>query len=261
MTTSTSDPATLFQMWELQQELYIPQREDRYRLMTDLIRVRNAEAARPLRLLDLACGPGSAGRRLRAGFPDATIVAVDLDPVLLALGAAAWPAGSAQPRWVDADLREERWAELVEADGPFDAVVSTTALHWLRPAELARVLARAFGLLRPGGMLLNGDYVPDQPSTGLTDSLLADLERVRSERAQQAGALEWDAWWWAVEEAGGYGAELEERRRRLADSERAAEPGLADHLAALRQAGFAETGVVWRDLQEVLLVGTRPDGR
>ncbi len=42
-------------------------------------------------MLDLGCGPGSLATRLLDRIPAATVIALDADPVLLAIGQAAWP--------------------------------------------------------------------------------------------------------------------------------------------------------------------------
>lgn len=54
--------------------------------------------------LDLACGPGSVSQRLLARFPGAWVVAVDMDPVMLALGQGALDTLGGRLRWIEADL-------------------------------------------------------------------------------------------------------------------------------------------------------------
>src|SRR6202161_4342386 len=70
--------------WDRQQEVYMADREDRFTALIDAV---EAGAVRPDPLvLDLGCGPGSLSVRLLARLPEATVVAVDADPVTLALG-------------------------------------------------------------------------------------------------------------------------------------------------------------------------------
>ncbi|MEV4259564.1 methyltransferase domain-containing protein, partial [Spirillospora sp. NPDC049652] len=69
--------------WDRQQEGYLPDREERFTALIDAVEA----AGRPDPLvLDLGCGPGSLSARLLDRLPDATVVAVDTDPLLLALG-------------------------------------------------------------------------------------------------------------------------------------------------------------------------------
>ena len=63
--------------WDRQQEVYMPDREDRFTALIDAV---EAGTGRPDPLvLDLGCGPGSLAVRLLARLPEATIVAVDAD--------------------------------------------------------------------------------------------------------------------------------------------------------------------------------------
>jgi len=102
-------------------------------------------------VLDLACGPGSLSQRLLARFPEARAIAIDIDPVMLALGRGALGTIDGRLRWVAADLASRDWAmELGEEH--VDAVLSTTALHWREPEPLARVYHNLGTLLRPGGI-------------------------------------------------------------------------------------------------------------
>ncbi|MGW1885142.1 class I SAM-dependent methyltransferase [Streptomyces sp. NPDC001970] len=68
--------------WDRQQEWYMPDREERFRVMLDMV---EAVAGPEPRVLDLACGTGSITDRLLKRFPKAVGVGVDLDPALLAI--------------------------------------------------------------------------------------------------------------------------------------------------------------------------------
>src|SRR5580698_112575 len=182
--------------WDGQQQSYLPDREDRFTAMIDAV---EEIAGRPDPLvLDLGAGPGSLSIRLLRRLPQATVIAVDADPLTLALGRAAW-ADEPGLRFADADLRVPGWSAELEQDRQFDAAVSTTALHWLQPAALRAAYAEVARLLRPGGMLLNGDHMQEDDSA----PQLARLGRAlieREERRRQPGGLAetWEGWWAAV---------------------------------------------------------------
>ncbi|XGU19309.1 hypothetical protein ACETU7_30335 [Rhodococcus sp. 3Y1] len=57
---------------------------------------------------------------------------------------------------IDADLAGADWPNSVAA--PVQAIVSTTALHWLQPQQLVEVYRQCRELLSPDGVLLNGDH-------------------------------------------------------------------------------------------------------
>src|SRR5262245_50526841 len=96
--------------WDAQQTGYVPEREERFGVMLGVL-----EALLPDEFiaLDLACGPGSISQRLLARFPSARCVAVDFDPVMLAVGQGAVGSCDGRLRWVDADLADPSWVKSV----------------------------------------------------------------------------------------------------------------------------------------------------
>jgi SAM-dependent methyltransferase len=244
--------------WDRQQERYVPDREDRFTALIDAV---EAAAGRPDPLvLDLGCGPGSLAVRLLARIPSATVLAVDADPVTLSLGRAAH-GDRAGLRFLDLDLRSPGWASGLglEPGRHVDAVVSTTALHWLSAAELHALYATLAGLLRPGGLLLDGDHLRSDEASS---PVLARLERVFEERADQrradeGGAETWEEWWRAIAADPALAAAAAERERRRVHHHGPESVLLAVHTGALRAAGFAEIGTLWQRGDSRLLCGVR----
>ena len=100
------------------------------------------------RILDLGCGTG----RLAAAIADcgASVTAVDSDAAMIEAARAQFPA-AAHPTLEFARADGEALAEAALA-GPFDAIFSNAALHWMtRPKAVLRGLS---ALLRPGGRLV-----------------------------------------------------------------------------------------------------------
>jgi SAM-dependent methyltransferase len=225
-------PATArgwIQRWDEQQTGYVPHREERFTALIDAVAAA-AGRADPL-VLDLGCGPGSLAVRLLDRLPSATVVAVDADPVLLTLGLSR----------------------------PADAAVSTTALHWLGEDELAALYAELATVLRPGGVLVNGDYMADdEPGLArLGDALLA-AER---DRQYPAGQPEnWADWWSAVlaDPVLAAAAARREDRSRLPAHHTAESEVLGMHVAGLRAAGFGEIGTIWQHGGSRLLCAAAP---
>src|SRR5215472_17103150 len=144
--------------WDRQQEVYLSEREDRFTALIDAV---EAGTRRPDPLvIDLGCGPGSLAVRLLRRLPAATVIAVDADPVTLSLGRAAY-GDVPGLQFLDLDLRSPDLAcQLGLGSGRLaDAAVSTTALRWLTAAELSDLYATVAGLLRPGGLFLDGDHL------------------------------------------------------------------------------------------------------
>ncbi|MGW6905384.1 class I SAM-dependent methyltransferase [Streptomyces sp. NPDC054940] len=229
--------------WERQQQRYAVDREERFTVIADVVeRAVAGRSARPL-VVDLGCGPGSLAARLVRRLPDADIVAVDRDPLLLEL-ARTHHADAA--RYVDAVIGEEGWTHALRLERPLDAAVSTTALHYLSPDALHRTYRQLAALLRPGGVLVNGDHFPHD------DTELAALAGcVGSRHAERGHALaqeDWDSWWTAVAQDPELTDLLAERRRRepVTGTDSAAHLSVSGHERLLRQAGFRHAGAVWQ---------------
>ncbi len=239
--------------WDRQQETFLADREERF---TALIDALEAGAGRPDPLvLDLGCGPGSLAVRLLGRLPGATVVAVDTDPVLLSLGRACY-ADLPGLRFADLDLADAGWTGRLDLDRPVDAAVSTTALHWLAPDRLRALYAELSTVLRPGGLLLNGDHFQRAD----TAPALAAMERAVSRRAaeRRAGGSpgprtgEWERWWQAVA-ADPILGELHARRPAGAGHHDSPSGDLTVHVDALRAAGFPEIGTLWQHGDDRLL--------
>jgi SAM-dependent methyltransferase len=268
--TATSTPAgylspaaarAWISRWDTQQAGYVPHREERFTAVIDAVAAA-AGRADPL-VLDLGAGPGSLAVRLLDQIPASTVIAVDADPLLLAVGRAA-AEGRPGLRFADVDLRAPGWIAALDLDRPADAAVSSTALHWLTEPELTVMYADLAGALRPGGVLLNADRLADEGNPVLTRLGDALVERERERRFAADGPENWTDWWAAAladPALAGPVAERERRRaqRRATDHHDESE-ALAIHVRALRAAGFAEIGTLWQHGTSRVLAAVTPAG-
>ncbi|MET9764183.1 class I SAM-dependent methyltransferase [Streptomyces sp. NPDC006372] len=240
--------------WELQQQRYAVDREERFTVIADVVEhVTAGRTPRPL-VVDLGCGPGSLAARLVRRLPGAEVVAVDRDPLLLELGRTHHPDAA---RYVDAEIGAPGWTWALELDRPLDAAVSTTALHYLDRDTLLRVYRQLATLLRPGGVLVNGDHLP-QDDTGPA-GIAAHVGRCRADRQRVFAQEDWRSWWTAVADDPELADLLTERHRRTAPraTGRPAELPLSTHLSLLRQAGFDTAGPVWQYGDSCVAVAVR----
>lgn len=252
MTPPSVDWARWLRRWDGQQALYMQDRERRFGAMFDALEANGAVA----RVVDLACGPGSLTQRFLRRFPNAVTTSVDFDPVLLRLGRSALARWAHRVTWVDADLRTDGWARRLPP-GPYDAVLSTTALHWLSDRALRRVYRTVHGLLRPGGLFLNGDHVPFGRETPTLETIAGRVSRTRREHRAKV-AESWDDWWAAFEAVPALRDEFVERNRRYpAARHHEAAFTFDQHARRLREAGFAEVGTVWQEFDDRVLVAVR----
>jgi SAM-dependent methyltransferase len=258
--------------WDSQQEGYVADREERFAVLADIVAAAVAGVPNPL-VVDLGCGPGSLAARLADRLPGATFVGVDADPLLLGLARSHY---GSLATWVRADLADPSWTDALP--GPIHAAVSTTALHWLRPDQLAalyRVLAERTA---PGGVFANGDHLvlADRALTSLGEAVSVG----RAARAGVAGREQWAAWWEAVladerlaavaagrarpraastlandatdtdsaDELSADGAEHHHGSNRLS---------VTDHVRLLRAAGYSAAAPLWQVGDDQIVVARR----
>ncbi|MGW5231501.1 class I SAM-dependent methyltransferase [Streptomyces nodosus] len=251
--TTALPPRVLLERWDAQQSAYVAHRELRFQSMLDVLRLALPES---FHVLDLACGPGSLADRVLRAFPEARVTAVDYDPVLLRIAGEVLAEHGDRATVVDTDLVRADWAEPLAGER-FDAVVSSTALHWLSPTQLLRVYTALADLLPPGAVFLNADhlrYGPEHQTLGAL-SERHDVEVQRTTFA--AGADTWDDWYELAVAQPGVPPLAAEREQRFADRPPQPPAPLHFHLSALRTAGFTEAGTVWQYLDDYVVFARR----
>lgn len=201
---------------------------------------------------------------------------MDLDPVLLAIANAAHGNAGGRIHWVQANLVDPAWpTALPLADlglEQVDAALSTTAIHWLHTGVIADLYRQLARLVRPGGVVLNGDHM-QYPLTRPSMRRLAGDRRARQlEAGRAAGTDTWEQWWLGVRSDPQFAQLLEERDRlytwRSKDREAAigsptgegaevVHTGIELHTAALLEAGFSEVDTVWQRLDNRVVLAVR----
>lgn len=257
----------LLARWDRQQEGYIAQREERFDVM---FRILESTFGRKFTLIDAACGPGSLSRRFLDRFPEAVVISVDADVMLLEMARVSLANASERSRLVRADLASAAWTAHVAdsiADmgvAPPSAVVSTTALHWLSPGELAEFYGAAGAFLPPGGIVMNGDHMRFDARWPTLEHVARETRQRIEEAAVKNGEDDWAAWW---ERAGKNQrlAPLKEQRDAFfasrAPKRKTSNPDCSVdfQVSALRHAGFTETGTAWQHLDNYIVFGRKPE--
>ena len=249
-------PEELLAAWHVQQTAFIEFRDQRVKAMLEMLAAAHPEG-RPLRVLDLGCGPGSLCDAVADRFPDAEVVGVDRDPILLRLGRETNRHGE-RMRLLDLDLAAPGWVHEVGRER-FDAVVSATALHWLNPDKLAGLYVTLPQVLNPGAVFLNADHLYFD---GVAESFVKGVAEEQREKfrlaAIDSGAMTWEAWWEAARSVPGWEAEAKEWEERWSDKSPTVKVSLEFHLSALRAAGFVETTHIFRWFDDVVVFARLP---
>ncbi|MFR9722052.1 class I SAM-dependent methyltransferase [Streptomyces sp. MS19] len=246
-------PRDLLARWDDQQAAYVAHREPRFQAMFDVLDLHLSPG---FTALDLACGPGSLADRALRRFPHASVTAIDYDPLLLQVARGVLGEYGDRASVLEADLVRDDWADPL-ADRAFDAVLSSTALHWLSPTDLLRVYTRLADLLPPGAVFLNADHLRFGPDHETLRSLSAEHDGRVQRAAFAAGADTWDDWYALAAGQPGMAPLAVERERRFATRPPQPLAPLDFHLSALRTAGFAEVGTVWQYLDDYVVLARR----
>ncbi|WP_215448964.1 trans-aconitate 2-methyltransferase [Streptomyces sp. ATCC 21386] len=238
-TTAGTDWQAWQESWDRQQELYLPDREERFRVMLDMV---EAFAGPEPRVLDLACGTGSITSRLLARFPKAVSTGVDLDPALLTIAEGTFE-GDRRVTFVTADLTDPDWTARLPCDA-YDAVLTATALHWLHSEPLAALYGQVAALLRDGGVFMNADHMIDE-STPRINAAERAHRHAGMERATAAGVVDWAAWWQLAAEDPVLAAPTARRFEIYGEHADGDFQSVDWHARVLRERGFAEARAVW----------------
>jgi ubiquinone/menaquinone biosynthesis C-methylase UbiE len=132
----------------------------------------------PLKVIDVGAGDGAVTEMVLDAYPHAEAVLVDFSAAMMANGAEALQRFGDRYRYVTWDMNEGDWpAELV---GPFDAVVSSAAIHHLQNERKHWLAAGVLTRLADGGVFVNYDLfrTPEAvyPEDEVHDKALATIE-------------------------------------------------------------------------------------
>lgn len=237
--------------WDRQQEWYMPDREERFRVMLDMV---EALVGPEPRVLDLACGTGSITDRLFHRFPAATSTGVDLDPALLAI-AGGYFADDTRLTLVRADLKDPGWTAKLPYES-YDAVLTATALHWMHREPLATLYGQLAGLVRPGGVFMNADHMTDDSTPRINAAERAHRHR-EMDRAKAEGALDWADWWDLAAKDPVLAGPTAERFAIYGEHADGDTPSVGWHAKTLIDAGFGEARPVWSSPSDSLLLALK----
>jgi SAM-dependent methyltransferase len=125
---------------------------------------QHVQAEGAVTVVDLGCGPGMLLPQLRQRLPDARLIGVEVQPVMLET--ASEVAAGCGAEIIVADLA----APVPLPDGCADVVAAVMSFHELEfPPPL---IEEAFRLLKPGGMFVLYDWVKRPLSAYLGDKAL-----------------------------------------------------------------------------------------
>jgi tRNA (cmo5U34)-methyltransferase len=132
----------------------------------------------PSRILDLGCGDGILGRMLLAEQPSAHMVFADFSEPMLAKVRQKIGANK-HAKVIHIDFTTPAWTKVIDADTPFDIIVSGFAIHHQPDDRKKALYNEIYDLLSEDGVFLNLDQVSSETSfiSQIFDSFF--LEHIR----------------------------------------------------------------------------------
>jgi SAM-dependent methyltransferase len=153
-------------------------------------------AGRTLRVLDVGCGPGDAGRVIHSRFPQAQVDFVDRNLFFASLCGAVNRRDGISGKTLVRDLSERNWRQDFASD--YDVAVAVNVMHWFSLARATELLADIFKSLRRGGVFLLME------PAGVESQFAPGFNAWKKEQPSQHKHEDWQRFWSSVNALVGY---------------------------------------------------------
>jgi len=202
-----------------------------------------------LRILDVGCGPGNAGRVIHSRFPEARIDFVDRNEFFVSLCGAVNRRDGITGQSLVRDLSEPDWQRDLASD--YDVVVAVNTMHWFSLAKAAELFSDIIQSLRSGGVLLLME------PTGAKPAFAPGFDAWKKQQPAQHKCEDWRRFWSRVNALVGYDygflGDPPDNQNRIGD-----ELSVMRWVGFLADAGFKSVDILLRDAEKVALASVKP---
>ena len=147
------DSSQYVAQWAEGQDKKEPLRQEPFRILAQTIPL---DKELPIKILDVGAGYGALTQYLLNQFSKATAVCQDGSEEMIKVGQQRMTDYKGRFSYVQSDFSKSGWSKGL--GGPFDAVVSTIAIHNVRdPKVIQSIYEEILPLLKNGGCFLNFD--------------------------------------------------------------------------------------------------------
>jgi tRNA (cmo5U34)-methyltransferase len=212
------------QDYDSQREYIIPEMRQYYGAAVWAMETREQKPA----ILDVGAGTGLLSALLLEKFPDARLTLMDISENMLDMARKRF-ASRPDTAYIICDYSRS------DLGGPFDLVCSALSIHHLSPEDKRQLFGRIYRALKPGGMFVNADQADGETPYFRERYLDYWNDFLKSGPMTEAQH-----------------AEILRRRDTLDRNEK-----LSDQLAWLKDAGFADVDVVYRNRTFIVTVARK----
>jgi ubiquinone/menaquinone biosynthesis C-methylase UbiE len=153
----------VFQWAERQDEREV----EREQIFRSIAKILSKDRDANIEILDLGAGYGALALSLLEHFPHAKAVCQDGSAEMVKLGRRRMAGFKGRFKYVLCDFSKAGWSRKIK--GPFDAVVSSIAIHNVRSPEIIRsIYEETYSLVKTGGCFLNFDRMHPSQKDQLT---------------------------------------------------------------------------------------------
>jgi tRNA (cmo5U34)-methyltransferase len=134
----------------------IPMAQEQIGVMMSILKTREQPIER---FMDLGCGDGILGAALLGEYPSARGVFVDFSEPMLEQAREQLKDYAGQLAFENLDYGDPAWVDRLQAEAPFDTIVSGYSIHHQPDARKRQVYEEIFSLLKPEGWFVNIEHV------------------------------------------------------------------------------------------------------
>ena len=204
---------------------------------------------RSLRVLDVGCGPGDAGRVIHSRFPGARIDFVDRNEFFVSLCSTVNRRDGITGQTAVRDLSEPDWQRDLASD--YDVVVAVNTAHWFSLAGAAELFGDIFQSLRSGGVFLLMEPAGAEPP------FAPRFDAWKKQQPAQHNCEDWRRFWSRVNALLGYDygflGDPPNNQNRIGDG-----LSVMQWVSLLKDAGFESIDILLRDAEKVVLASSKP---
>ena len=134
----------------------IPLAQEQLGIMMSILKMRSQPVEK---FLDLGCGDGILGAAILGEYPSSRGVLADFSEPMLAQAREQLKEYADQLVFETLDYGDRAWVNGMQAEGPFDAIVSGYSIHHQPNARKRPIYEEIFSLLKPGGWFINIEHI------------------------------------------------------------------------------------------------------